>query len=164
MYSIGIKDILARELEAIKKELIERYDELGMRASGSWEKELVVSVEEKGGMYLGKIEGADYTYYMQHGRGAGRLPPIKAIEEWIQNKGIVPIERNMKVSSLAFAIANRIAKEGTRRYQRGGTPAFIEEVITSERIQGIIDRIGERYIAGFSSEIIELLENIGKAA
>lgn len=38
------KEILARELETLKQELIQKHNELNMKASGAWETSLEVEV------------------------------------------------------------------------------------------------------------------------
>lgn len=151
-------EILHKELEALKDDLIRRYEELGMKASGAWEQSLQVQTDEVAGLLKGTISGEGYTYYMQHGRKAGNLPPIAAIEQWIRARGIQPIEKKMKVSGLAWAIAKKIAREGTKRSRNEDKPAFIDEVITGERVQEIINKVGDGYIGAFTSEIINFLK------
>jgi hypothetical protein len=58
----------------------------------------------------------------------------------------------IKISSLAFLIARKIAKEGTKYYKQGGTD-LLEAVITPERIQLILDQVSEFYVDSFTSEI-----------
>ena len=154
-------DILYDELDTIKNELIAKYKELNMRASVQWENALRVEVAPiTGGGLRGIISGADYTYYMQHGRKAGKMPPIQAIEQWILARGIRPIRENMKTNALAWAIAKKIARDGTKRMQAGGAPAFIDAIITPERVQQIIEKVGYNYVATFTSEIINFLNEM----
>lgn len=155
------EDDLKGELEAMKIDLIRRYNELGMRASGSWGASLGVETSLDDRYLRGVITGLDYTVYMQRGRAGGVMPPIAAIEQWIKDKGILPIERNMKLRGLAWAIARSIANEGTRRYRDGGKPDFIDEVITAERVQGIIERVGYAAALRFRSEIINFIKDMG---
>lgn len=154
--------ILQEELEALKLDLIAKYKELGMRASGMWEHTLEVKTTAIMGGLRGVITGMDYTYYMQHGRKEGRMPPIQAIERWILARGLEPIKDKMSTTSLAWAIAKKIARDGTKRMQAGGTPAFIDAIITPERVQQIIEKVGYNYVATFTSEIINFLNEMGK--
>ena len=141
-------DILYDELDTLKRDLIAKYKELNMRASGQWENALRVEVAPiNGGGLRGIISGADYTYYMQHGRKAGKMPPI---------------QEKMNTNALAWAIAKKIARDGTKRMQAGGTPAFIDAIITPERVQQIIEKVGYNYVATFTSEIINFLNEMGK--
>ena len=156
-------DILYDELMLLKQDLIEKHKELNMRASGQWENALRVEVAPiTGGGLRGIISGADYTYYMQHGRKAGKMPPIQAIEQWILARGIRPIQEKMNTNALAWAIAKKIARDGTKRMQAGGTPAFIDAIITPERVRQIIEKVGYNYVATFTSEIINFLNELEK--
>lgn len=154
--------ILQEELEALKLDLIAKYKELGMRASGMWEHTLEVKTTTTTGGLRGVITGMDYTYYMQHGRKEGRMPPIQAIERWILARGLEPIKDKMSTTSLAWAIAKKIAREGTKRFKGGEQPPFIDAVITPERVQQIIEKVGYKYLATFTSEIINFLNEIRK--
>ena len=72
---ITTREILKEEIEALKEELIKRYDEKGMRASGRWADSLEVTVSENSG----KLEGLEYTQQLESGRKAGGFPPIDQI-------------------------------------------------------------------------------------
>lgn len=62
----------------------------------------------------------DYWYYVEHGRKAGKMPPISNIEEWIKVKPIIPrpFGKSQKQipspRSLAYLIARKIGREGTK--------------------------------------------------
>lgn len=61
---------------------------------------------------------AGYWYYVEYGRRPGKQPPIDAMEAWINKTGMVPYpDENGKtpsVRSLAFLIARKIGREGTK--------------------------------------------------
>lgn len=83
-------------------------------------------VSEQEGILL----GADYFKYLVFGRGPGKQPPTDPIEAWLKKVGLEPPSRNSKgrfiklnYKSLAFAIAKKIAKEGTMIW-RGDKPAI----------------------------------------
>lgn len=52
-----------------------------------------------------KFISAYYGYFMLHGRGAGKQPPIDAIREWVHRYNI-PLNE--------WAVAKKIAREGTK--------------------------------------------------
>ena len=55
------------------------------------------------------IRGRDYTEWLEHGRGPGGLPPISAIETWVNAKlGLYGTE----ATSAAWGIAKTIQAEG----------------------------------------------------
>lgn len=148
-------DILKHELELIKIDLIKKHDELGMRASGKWAESIEVNVKGTSGT----ISGNKYTEQLQNGREGGKYPPVKEIERWLYEKGITPLEEKMKLSTLAFLIARKIAQDGTKYYQQGGTD-LIDSVITPERIQRIIDQVSEFHVNSFVSEVKGIFEKM----
>lgn len=111
-----ISDEYINELmtEVASRFLIPKFLELGMNASGEW----IDSIETSASNNVGKIRGRDYTEYLKNGRKPGKMPPIAPIERWAQVKlGL----RGAQAKSAAFAIAKKIAKEGTEYYKQGGT-------------------------------------------
>jgi hypothetical protein len=152
-------EILAVEFEAIKKDLIKRHNDLKMKASGKWESSLKVDVLGSQDLYIARIYGVQYTEQLVFGRKPGKFPPIKAIEQWIKDKGIAGIGKQIKISSLAFLIARKIAQEGTKYFKQGGTD-LISSVFTAERIQSIIDKIREINLTYITNGLIEQLKAV----
>lgn len=149
-----VTEILSAEFEALKSELIAAYDAKGMRSTGAWADNLEVNVTEG----KGQIKGLPYSQQLETGRASGKQPPSEAIEKWIIAKGIAAnLEKKISISSLAFLIARKIAREGWKRERFGGVD-LIGEVVTPERIQQIIDKVSDIYIADFSNEIINYLK------
>ena len=54
---------------------------------------------------------AEYAYWVEYGRKAGGMPPVKLIKEWVRKKHITSDEK--EIDSMAFAIAKNIAANGT---------------------------------------------------
>jgi len=133
-------EILEQEFQRLRQELIQKHIELGMVASGNWVNSLSQEVTGR----KATIWGTDYTVQLVEGREPGKFPPINAIEKWINDKGIQPKD-NIPISSLAFLIARKIAREGTEYYKQGGTD-LISAVITPERVQEIINKVGDEMI------------------
>jgi hypothetical protein len=145
-----MEEVLQAEFEKLRIELIQAYDDLGMRASGQWADSLeVFSSEMSGG-----IMGLKYTEQLEFGRRAGKFPPKDAIEKWINDKGIQP--QDISISSLAFLIARKIAREGWDRNGFGGVE-LISKVVTPQRIQKIIDVVvkneKEVLVSGFVAQL-----------
>jgi len=152
----AVEKILFEEFMLLKSDLIKKYDEKGMRASGNWANSLELN---KGRMSI-KLLGEPYSQQLESGRRAGKFPPIKAIEQWIKDKGISSrIEGKISISSLAFLIARKIAKEGWKRQNYGGVD-LISEVVTDKRIQDIIDKCGEQVVAVYVTEIITMFNEL----
>jgi len=148
--------VLSREFELLKKDLIIAYDAKGMRASGKFADTLEVQVTG----LTARLFGEDYSQQLETGRKAGRFPPINAIEQWIKDKGIANrIQGEISISSLAFLIARKIARNGWKREDHGGVQ-LISEVVTDQRIQNIIDEVGTEQALIYTSEIIKLVNEI----
>jgi len=85
MAIVQVSDILKEEFGLLKDELIKKYDELGMRASGNWAN----SIEEVYSPLSAKLIGENYSEQLEFGRKAGKQPPSQAIEQWIRDKGLM---------------------------------------------------------------------------
>lgn len=148
---VSVQKILEQEFELIRQELIAKHIELGMKASGRW----IDSLESVASKNNIKLIGEHYTDQLVYGRRPGRMPPVKAIEQWIKDKGIV---RNIPITSLAWAIAKKIQREGTNYFQQGGTD-LISSVITEKRIQSIINKIGNEVLLDIVPYFINRFKN-----
>lgn len=148
---------LSKEFELLKEDLIKAYDAKGMRASGKFADGLEVITKDNG--LNAQLWGEDYAQQLETGRKAGKFPPINAIEQWIKDKGIANrIQGQISISSLAFLIARKIANSGWKREQYGGVE-LISQVITDERIQRIINEVGEEQAIIYSTQIINFIKN-----
>jgi hypothetical protein len=148
--------VLSREFEALKTDLIQAYDAKGMRASGKFAETLEVKVTG----LTAQLWGEDYAQQLETGRKSGKFPPMDAIKKWIQDKGIANrIQGEISISSLAFLIARKIAREGWKREQFGGVE-LISQVVTDQRMQKIIDEVGAEQALIYSTEIIRLTQEL----
>ncbi len=127
---ITISDDNLREImtEVIRVFLIPKFIALGMNASGSW----ISALEARAENGRAEIWGADYTYYLVNGRADGNRPPIQPLIRWVGNKfGL----SGQEAISAAFAIANKIEKEGTDYYPNG---TDLLEVLESPEVSQFI--------------------------
>lgn len=154
------KQIFQEEFDSISKDLVLKYKELGMKASGKFEEE----IEVQAGDDFGRVIGVPYTTQLQEGRkptergGDGSL--LKAIEQWIVDKGIVGnIEGDISVSSLAFLITRKIHREGWKRKNHGGVE-LVTSVVTPKRMQSIIDRLGDAMTIEFTTVLRRQIKTI----
>ncbi len=116
-----------------------------MRASGKTADSLEVQVNKDNV----KLVGSSVFEQLEYGRGktnsggskgGGKL--IDDIKQWIRDKGIVSnIKNDSDNSTLAFLITRKIHKEGWNRQGYGGV-GLISKVVTTSRIQRIIDKVG----------------------
>jgi hypothetical protein len=134
--------------DVIKKFLIPKHKALGQEATGEW----INSLEAKENV----IRGRKYTEQLVYGRKPGKLPPITPLEKWVNAKfGI----SGKQATSFAFAIANKIAKEGTEIHKKGGTD-LLEILETKEVIDFINDALGKYYTSEIELEIKRKLQEL----
>jgi hypothetical protein len=136
--------------------LIIAYDAKGMRASGNFADSLDVII----GDTYAELWGDEYAEQLEYGRNSGGFPPLQDIENWIVEKGVFnDVLQEIKLSSLAYLIARKIAQQGWNRANYGGV-GLISEVITEERLQMIIDMFGENEVVNFSSDLIDIFKEL----
>jgi hypothetical protein len=155
--------VLSKEFELLKDDLIKAYDAKGMRASGKFAETLEVKVNG----LTAQLWGESYAQQLETGRrkdGSGTGPkwsnPTEDIIQWIKDKGIANrIQGEISISSLAFLILRKIRSKGWKREQHGGVE-LISEVVTDVRIQKIIDEVGVEQAMIYSTEIINLTKEL----
>ena len=72
------------------------------------------------GGWVVTISLADYWKYVEYGRRPGKMPPVSAIEHWINVKQIIPHSMTLKsgktviptIPQLSFLIARSIGRRG----------------------------------------------------
>ncbi|WP_222621506.1 hypothetical protein [Flavobacterium muglaense] len=136
-------------MEAIKADIIDVYESSGKKVSGEFLNGLNTSYSPN------KATLSGYVYLA--GRVAGKQPPTAPIEQWLIAKGITPIEKNMKISSLAYLIARKIGKQGTNKENH---LKIYEQVITPERIDTILEKINKINVNLFINEITIMIQKI----
>lgn len=94
--------------QVINNFLIPRYKSLGMEASGNWARQLEVRTRPNEGIIIGER----YTEQLVYGRRPGTMPPVLAIQRWLQQKGL-----NLN----PWAVAKTIQNSGTSWYRKGGS-------------------------------------------
>ena len=111
-------------------------------ASSSLSQSLTNNVEPTRTGYKLQILAEDYYQYVEEGRKAGKPPPIQNIFDWIVNKKSVQLKsiskaknRIQATKSLAYVIAKKIGKEGTR------AQPFINPALSKVTTQVLTDRI-----------------------
>lgn len=73
-----------------------------------------VQIDDK--FYSVEFKAPEYWKWANYGRKPGKMPPINAIEQWINVRGITPKSKNglpVSEKSLAFLIARKIGRDGT---------------------------------------------------
>lgn len=79
-----------------------------------------------------EIWGVDYSHFAVSGRGSGKQPPVKELQKWVQSKFGYGAD---KAKQVAFAIANKIKKEGTERHSKH---LNLIEILESQEVKNYI--------------------------
>jgi len=79
-----------------------------------------------------QIWGVDYSHYAVSGRGGGKQPPVKELQKWVQSKFGYGQD---KAKQVAFAITNKIKKEGTERHTKH---LNLIEILESQEVKNYI--------------------------
>lgn len=111
---------LQRVLEDYGRNLVENYQRAladnNIDASGDLSRTATYIVNDDRGSFTISLELNHYWKYVENGRRAGKMPPISAIENWIEIKPVLPRPMaNGKlptIHQLAFLIARKIGEVG----------------------------------------------------
>lgn len=145
------EDIIREEMESLLADIEAAYEASGKKVTGEFAEGLTVTTSGTSAVLHG------YTYLA--GRAAGGRPPISLIQQWVERKGIFQFQSLQEATSIAFAVANKIAQEGTSNEFH---LKIYEEVITPQRIQKIIDRVSEFNVNLFVDEVVTELKVLAK--
>lgn len=134
--------ILEYELNAFKQRVIENHIRAGQKASGRTISSLRVEITSDGGIVWGRKPFAT----LETGRKGGKVPRgfYKIIYDWIIDKGLI----FEKPKSVAYLIARKIEREGSKLYRDGGRDDIYSKEIerTTEIIMNKVFGIFERDI------------------
>lgn len=106
---------LKEVLERYGQLLVTRYQTYVPEASGKLVQSVKYEMRMGDTSYEVGLWLEDYWKYVEHGRKAGKFPPLSKIEEWIRVKPVIPRPYNGKLPTekqLAFLIGRKIAQEG----------------------------------------------------
>lgn len=125
--------------DELKKNIIQEMRRTKAIASGSLLNSIQFDVKQTPDGAIVSIESNQYIVYVDKGRKPGKYAPTKALEAWVKQKGIATDRK--KVTAIAFAINNKIKKEGIKprpileRAYTNGLPMYdkiIDEVLQND--------------------------------
>lgn len=134
-----INEILTDVVEMYLKP---KFIELGMNASGQW----LRSLEVRASLNRGEIRGMDYTKYLANGRGKNKDQSEEGINHftrWAGHYIFKPWAEAKGISINPYAVARKIAKEGTESYPDG---TDLLEVLNSREVMEFINSRIEEYV------------------
>ncbi len=98
--------------DELKKNLIQELRRTKAIATGDLINSLKIDVEKTDDGAIISIGGNEYITFIEKGRKRGKYAPIKPLEKWVMAKGLANDKK--KVTAIAFAINNKIKKEGIK--------------------------------------------------
>ena len=114
-------------------------------ATGDTLRSITTEVNSIAGVGLqGRLSANANWRYVGNGRGPGAMPPVDNIRRWIEAKGL---------SLSAWAVAKRIAKEGSRDHRQGNANVF-EEGITEWQSNETLIAAAEEVAAALADTVV----------
>jgi hypothetical protein len=138
--------------EVVDNFLIPRFNELGMNATGEWLQSLEVVANNGQGI----IKGRKYTEQLAKGRAGGSLPPIAPLTKWVTAKFGV---QGKQATSIAWAVAKKIQRDGTTWHQKGGTD-LIEMLSETNVLEFINERLKQTITVAVEEQLKRQLKEI----
>lgn len=150
---------------AIIQENIQTKNPVGdgpMEATGKARKSLVIRHTDEGMQLVSTMPDRKFNYIwtLETGRKptqtkqAGSPTLRETIREWIDVKGITPDDPKTSKDSLAFLIARKIHREGTKLHRQGGNSGIISAVTNPKYIgENIIEPMQDALRDEFLTQI-----------
>jgi len=147
-------DKLRQWTDGVVQSLKNKYNRLGLKASGRWEKGLTGDVQELGnGKYKIIIEGEHYTWHLVHGRRPtapnkrGRLYGI--ILQWVKDKKL-NVDNPKR---FAYFVAKKIDEKGIK------VPNSFNDGTLLDDVEGYVDELkkelSDKYSMQITSDVIK---------
>jgi len=155
--------LIEKQLNAFGKEtvaLLKKYHiEAGQKATGNALKEFNYIVDVEGDDVVLTVLGADYSEYLDRGRGYGKMSPPDEILKWMKAKGVARAESESKQKGIAFAIAKTHELYGSYQHRTGktenGFESPISKAVNEARIKELTDILQKNFIVGIESQVLE---------
>ena len=148
----GIQQILHEWSERTRQELIDKYRSMGLKASGAFEEGLTTETSET----KTAIWTVPHTWFMVNGRNKNSNQDEKAINKWVGWAGSTFLKKWVSDKGLdisPFAVAYKIARQGIRVPNENNDGMLISEVITSQSISGLLEKMGAYIITDIKTDI-----------
>lgn len=148
----SIIDMVTDEMNATKELVAKSYRDKGLKASGKFERDLEVIIEQSGGNIKARMLGSYHTYFMEGGRSPNKEQTAKQarglghiLEQWVKDKGI---------SVNPYAAAWKIVREGIKVPNSHNPGGVISDVVNDTWLQRISDKLVSRQVEIIKSDIL----------
>lgn len=147
----------------LKADLIKEYSALGLRASGNWAEQLEETSKPTSSGYKAIMLGEQYTGAITDGRSANADQSPEALKAWAGWAGSTFIKdwvENKGLDLSPYAVAYNIAKNGWSVPNNHNAGGLLSNVITKDRLAGLIKQISKDYETTLISELTNTLKNV----
>jgi hypothetical protein len=149
------REAIQKLLDNIRSGIIEDQETKGLRASGQSAKSLKSKTKEVSGNITGTLTGFGYFTFQERGRAPGGMPPVERILQWIKQKGIKPVDITEK--SLAWAIAKKIQKTGSKAFKNESPRLAVNQIIETE-LESSRDEIRKAMFDQFKTDTTKIIK------
>lgn len=146
---MGSREIAVSAMDVLRNNIQEGMKARGKNATGNTSRRLVVlpSGGEGAGFGQAALEADSQWKFVGNGRAPGGMPPIQNIRNWIQARGL---------SLNAFAVARKIAKQGSRDFRLKRTNVFLDEIKAWEKND--VPKAEEQLAKGLEDRVTSLID------
>jgi hypothetical protein len=124
------------------EDLKQRHIEAGQKAGGEAYEAFKSDIKSEDLSVVLKIMGADYVYYLEHGRGPGKMPPPESLYAGLQSKGLLDqFDKEYKKRGFVFAVGRKIAQEGSYLWRNGQTQTGISSPVWGAFFEGELEQL-----------------------
>ena len=116
---MGALAIAEKAIDTLKGNVQQGMEDRGKNATGGTSRRLATIPSGNDVTGAASLEADGNWRYVGNGRGPGGRPPIGSIRAWIAARGL---------TLNAYAVANRIAREGSRDFRLKRTNVFLDEI------------------------------------
>ena len=116
---MGARDIATNAISQLRSNVQAGMAERGKNATGNTSQRIDVLAFGSDNTGEAAMEADSHWKFVGNGRAPGGRPPIAKLRQWIQARGL---------SISPYALANKIAAEGSMDYRLGRTNVFLDEI------------------------------------
>ena len=136
--------------------LIDYHLQAGQRTTGKTIEQCESKVED---LNL-EVLGADHVDTLEYGRDKGIMPPVQAIFDWAEAKGLMAqFDKEYKKRGFAYVVARKIGQEGSYMFRFGQTfSGFqnpVSKAFSEARLEQLKERLGEKVEMFINSEVLK---------
>jgi hypothetical protein len=144
-----IQEILTKNIDKCRLEIIDRHTKAGQKASGKTARSFKVKVKD----YVGQLLGAEWAGTLQYGRKAGKVPFDfkRIIISWAKAK-VISFANVTEANKFAWFMTWKIKREGTKRFKNN------EDIFTTpikNLTENLTKEIGAYYVTEIKNKINE---------